>query len=184
MMRRSFAAVIVVASTLSGPVVADQRDPRLDSLFAQVQTTRDAEEAARLDRRIWAIWLESGDGETDRLLAEGNLAMSSREWPTALTAFGRVIERRPDFAEGWNKRATLFYLLDRYDEAARDVERTLALEPRHYGARSGMGLIELRRRHPAEALEWFDKALVVNPNLERIREMADELEIKVRGKPI
>jgi tetratricopeptide (TPR) repeat protein len=184
MMRRSLAAVIVVASILSGPLAADQRDPRLDSLFAQVQATRDAGEAARLDRMIWTIWLESGDGETDRLLAEGILAMSSREWPTALTALGRVIERRPDFAEGWNKRATLFYLLDRYDESARDVERTLTLEPRHYGALSGMGLIELQRQHPAEALEWFNKALAVNPNLEGIREMAEELEIKVKGKPI
>ena len=165
------------------PVWADQRDPRLDALFARVKATADEVEAARIDREIWAIWLKSGDDETDRILEQGTIAMASQAWPLALTAFDLVIERHPEFAEGWNKRATLYYLMERYPDSMRDVEKTLALEPRHYGALSGAGLIELQRRNPAEALAWFRKALAVNPHL-AIRDLTDQLETQVKGKPI
>ena len=175
------AALLCVAAE---PALADQRDPRLVDLFARVKATTDEAEAARIDREIWSIWLESGDAEIDRILHQGTLAMATQAWPVALTAFNLIVERRPDFAEGWNKRATLYYLMDRLDESVLDVEKTLALEPRHYGALSGMGLIEMQRERFPEALEWFRKALAVNPHLDGIRMMAEQLELKVKGKPI
>ena len=164
--------------------LADQRDPRLDALFARVKVTTDEHEAARIDREIWSIWLQSGDAETDRILEQGTVAMATQVWSFAETAFNLVVQRLPNFAEGWNKRATLFYLMDRYDESIRDCERTLALEPRHYGALSGMGLIEVARDRLPEALEWFQRALAVNPHLEGVRAIAQELEAKIKGRPI
>ena len=180
-----FAVIATVLALLSAnPAPADQRDPRLAGLFARLSAGIDADEAARIDREIWSIWLESGNEEIDRLMQQGTIAMTTQAWPAALEAFDLIIERRPDFAEGWNKRATLYYLLDRYEESIRDVERTLALEPRHYGAISGMGLIEVERERLPEALDWFGKALAVNPHLAGIRALAEQLETRVKGKPI
>ena len=182
---RFLAILAALPFLLAGlPTAADQRDPRLADLMAGLTATSDPAEAGRLDREIWSIWMVSGDPETDRMLEQGTMALSQQAWPVALSAFNLVIERRPDFAEGWNKRATLYYLMDRYDESARDVERTLALEPRHYGALSGMGLIELQRGRLPQAMEWFGKALAVNPHLDGIRSVHEQLELQLKGKPI
>lgn len=154
---------------------ADQNDPRLDGLFARLQTTVDEVEAAGIEARIARIWGETGDSDTDQLMRGGEEAVAQQNWPAAMAAFNTVLDQRPDLAEAWNMRAMILYAAARPDEAARDAERALALDPRHFGALSGRGLIELDRNDPAEALIWFRKALAVNPYMPELRALVDRM---------
>jgi tetratricopeptide (TPR) repeat protein len=93
----------------------------------------------------------------------------------AVETFSEVIARRPDFAEGWNKRATVYFMLGQYEKSRADCDEVMKRNPYHFGALSGYGLIHLNRREPEQALAWFEKALAVNPNLDAVRESADTL---------
>jgi tetratricopeptide (TPR) repeat protein len=127
------------------------------------------------ERGLWEIWSRSGDEEVDQLLQLGVGQMQAREGDAAVRTFTRVIERRPDFAEGWNKRATVYYLLGEYRKSLADCDEVMKRNPHHFGALSGYGMIYVQLDQPARALEYFERALGVNPNLEQVREAADGL---------
>jgi tetratricopeptide (TPR) repeat protein len=135
-----------------------------------VQALRDADPGVRglAERALWAVWSRSGDEETDRLLAEGIEQMSGREGAAAVDTFTRVIERRPEFAEGWNKRATVYYLIGEYEKSLADCDEVMRRNPHHYGALSGYGMIHLQLGDPARALDYFERALAINPNLPQV----------------
>jgi len=155
--------------------MAAQDDPRLNDLFAALKTAETMADVAGVEARIWHLWSLSNDAAVDRVLAGGVAAMNHRQFTAALTSFNMVIEMKPEFAEGWNKRATLYYLTGAYSRSIADVERTLALEPRHFGALSGLGLINMALDRPAEALAAFEAALAVHPFMPHARRMVKEL---------
>jgi tetratricopeptide (TPR) repeat protein len=144
---------------------------------ALVAALRDADPLVRglAERALWQVWSRSGDAATDRLFAEGLEQMSARQGEQAIETFTRVIERRPDFAEGWNKRATVYYLVGEYAKSLADCDEVVRRNPHHFGALSGYGMIYLKLDQPARALQYFERALAVNPNLEGVRETADTL---------
>ena len=146
------------------PASADQRDPRLPSLFEALQRA-DAVAGRQIDEKIWAIWSEIDDAESQLQLERGSVAMANRRYTEALAAFDALVRRSPEFAEGWNKRATLFWLTDELDRSVEDIRRTLTLEPKHFGALSGLGLIFMTIGKPQPALESFEAALAVHPFL-------------------
>lgn len=161
---------------LAMPVLADQRDPRLPALFDALQRA-DAVEALAIEAQIWAIWSDIDDAESQMQLERGSVAMANRQYGEAKAAFDRLVERSPELAEGWNRRATLFWLMDELDRSVEDIRRTLTLEPRHFGALSGMGLIFMVVGKPEAAARSFEAALAVHPtlagakiNLERLRQ--------------
>jgi len=150
----------------------------LDALFRSLREAPSAEAAGRVEARIWALWSQSGDARVDALLAEGIVDMQAGELEAAADVFTQVIAAKPDFAEGWNKRATVRYLMDELDRSVADIERTVALEPRHFGAISGMGLIFLERGDLVGALGAFEQVLAIHPrsrsarvHVQRIREL-------------
>jgi tetratricopeptide (TPR) repeat protein len=149
----------------------------MDDVPALVQALRDPDPAVRAlaDRALWRVWSRSGDEDTDRLLALGVEQMELREGAAAVETFTRVIARRPDFAEGWNKRATVYFLLGEYDRSRADCDEVLKRNPYHYGALSGYGMIHLQLDEPALALYWFERALAVNPNLHQVEETVEIL---------
>ena len=166
-MRAGFAAVVVAAPlalAAFGAVDADQTDARLDDLFQVLQTTADPRAAVAAEQAIWRIWLDSGRVDIDALMDEGILAITDQRLDEAITIFSRITERAPGFAEGWNKRATAYYLNENYLASVEDIRRTLALEPRHFGAISGMGLIFLSRGDDAGALDAFEAVLAIHPH--------------------
>jgi tetratricopeptide (TPR) repeat protein len=138
---------------------------------------RDADPLVRslAERALWQVWSRSGDGETDRLFTMGLAQMSDRQGEAAVETFTRVVQRQPDFAEGWNKRATIYYLLGEYEKSLADCDEVMKRNPYHFGALSGYGMIYLKLRDPERALEFFEKALRVNPNLDSVRETVDAL---------
>ena len=185
-MRLVIAALAVLGFALAFAPAASARqdDPRLDALFARLTAAANFSEARPIEREIWAIWIEAGDETLDRKMDFGIAAMQHGQFGPALESFNAIIAADPGFAEGWNKRATLYFYMGRYDESIGDVERTLALEPRHFGALSGMGLISTALDNEASALAWFERALQVNPHMPAIELQADLLREKLKGDPI
>jgi tetratricopeptide (TPR) repeat protein len=129
----------------------------------------DPARAARAAAALWQMWHQSGRPALDALLLEGIDAMQRQRLPDAETLFTRLIETAPDFAEGWNKRATVRYLAKRYAASIADCRETLARNPNHFGALSGQGLCHLALGEHREAAALFRRALAVHPHLDGAR---------------
>lgn len=175
-------AVSLIGATLD--TAADQQDARLVDLFVALSEAPDAESAITIETAIWQIWLDGGDSTLNRIMAEGVEAMNARRFHDAVERFTALIRKSPGYAEAWNKRATVYYLMDRLEESVRDIESTLALEPRHFGAISGMGLIFLRRGDEEGALSAFEKVLEINPHARGARFYVERLRERLQGKRI
>ena len=117
------------------------------------------------EQALWTLWSRSGDAALDALMARGVGEMQAGEHAAAIASFGEVVKRKPDFAEGWNKRATVYYLAGEYDKSIADCAEVLKRNPRHFGALSGLGQIYTALERYEEALAWYRKALDVNPNM-------------------
>ena len=182
---RRWAAMVVlaIAGMLPGAVRSDQRDARLDPLFARLQSTPSDQEAQAIEQRIWLIWSEAGEPGLAALMREGAVALAQGRLGAALERFDRMVEQAPDFAEGWNKRATVHFLMGNYQASVGDIQRTLELEPRHFGALSGLGLIYDAIERPAAALRSFEAALAINPHLDSTKERIEQLRRELRGRP-
>ncbi len=175
------AALVAVLVLCSGHATAAQDDPRLNNLFEKLRTTNNPAEARIVELAIWQIWSRSGDPATDSLMELGVTAMESRDLAGALGLFDAITQRSPDFAEGWNKRATVLYMMGAPERAAEDVARVLSLEPRHFGALSGLGLIDMDLHRDGDAIAAFQQALKVNPNMPDAKAHLEEL-LKKRNK--
>ena len=164
--------------------MADQSDPRLDELFQELHDADDAEASVPIQGAIWALWTQSGSDTVDLLMERGLTAMQKREFDMALTMFNSIVEIKPDFAEGWNKRATLFYLMGRHEESLKDIDRVVKLEPRHFGALSGAGLVNMALKRPEDALKAFRRALDANPHMPSAQTRVKMLEQFIEGRKI
>ena len=178
-MKRRLAAIAMAALiglAWARPGAAGQDDPRLDALFAALQTEAPPSDLPRIERAIWAIWLETGDAALDAIMVRGMRAMGEGDHATALAAFDTLVETLPDFAEGWNKRATLYWLMGDFEASAADVDRTLALEPRHFGALSGLAMIRMAQDRPHDAREALRRMLEVHPHADSARRRLERIE--------
>lgn len=144
----------------------------------------DRDAAAPIEEAIWAIWSQSGNREVDALLAGGESLLAAGDAEGALAAFDQLVILAPSFSEGWNKRATALYVLGRYMDSESDIARVLKLEPRHFGALSGLGLCETRRDRLLEAVAAFRRALLVDPNLVGAPENIRNLQIEIAKRSI
>jgi tetratricopeptide (TPR) repeat protein len=183
-MTRWLLAATLAVALIAGPADAAQDDPRLDDLFARLAVTQDEAEAQVIESFIWTLWLEGHDDTLNDLMAQGARDMQVGDLDAAINRFGTLIELAPDFAEAWNKRATVYYMIGRYDEAIADCMQVLAREPRHFGALSGLGLIHQARGEDAEALAWYRRALEQNPHMPGIRQRVEVLSLEVEGEAI
>lgn len=126
------------------------------------------------ERGLWLLWSRSGNGDTDRVMARGMEQMEAGQLAEAIATFSEVIRRHPDFAEGWNKRATVHYLAGEYRKSLADCEQVLRRNPQHFGALSGYGQIYFRLEDYEKAIAWWRRALEVNPNMVGV-------EINIKG---
>jgi tetratricopeptide (TPR) repeat protein len=157
--------------------------PRMHELL------RDANGLVRdyAEQALWAIWSRSGDAAVDRLMARGVEAMQAGEHDAAIATFSEVVKRKPAFAEGWNKRATVYYLAGQYQNSIADCAEVLKRNPRHFGALSGLGQIYMQLERYDDALTWLRKALEVNPNMLGVEFNVKAIERRLaekRGKSI
>jgi tetratricopeptide (TPR) repeat protein len=157
---------------------------RLDELFGRLKSTQDEGEADTLVAEIWAEWLRSGTKEFDEKMEQAATLMDQGVLLLALPTFTYLVQSAPEWAEAWNKRATAYYLAGEHDLSLADIDRVLALEPRHFGALAGMGLIYMARGQHREALAAYRRALAVNPFLKERFMLIPKLERLVGEQPI
>ena len=179
-------AAVLIALLLGAPLnlMADQTDPRLDALFTRLQTTDDAGDASLATNLIWAIWHQSDDDRINKLMRRGLAQMSARDYPGAVETFGEIIGHEPRFAEAWNKRATVYYLMGDYRASVKDIDRTLELEPRHFGALSGLGLIMTALGNEEAAISAFEATLAVHPFAEGARQNLQALQARQKRRSL
>ena len=144
-------------------VKADQNDPRLNNLFKKLNKTENQQEISDIIKDIWDIWYEVDDPKVIEYFEKGIQAMRIRNYPLAVRFFNNLIEEDPNFAEAWNKRATVYFMMGDFDKSMQDIIKTLELEPRHFGALDGMGLIFIHQGQYQQAIDVYDKMLEIFP---------------------
>lgn len=133
-------------------------------------------------QNVWRVWSRSGDAETDQLLDTGIVEMEAGRYAAAIQTFSSVIERKPDFAEGWNKRATALFLAGDLRKSLADCDEVMKRNPQHFGALSGYGQIYLQLEDYQKSIEYFRRALEVNPNLTDLEIVIRAIEERQRDK--
>jgi len=134
------------------------------------------------EQALWSVWHRSGKPEVDARLHDGIMAMQRGAFEEAAAIFTEVIEMAPDFAEGYNKRATTYYLMQEYEKSIRDCDQTITLNSVHFGALSGAGLCYLGLRNLPKALDYFERAIAVNPNMQQIQSYVEEIKKFLRDQ--
>ncbi|MBL4819861.1 MAG: tetratricopeptide repeat protein [Gammaproteobacteria bacterium] len=166
-MRISTPLALLLTMALFLPLVsveADQNDVRLNGLFDALVQTDDTSMLSEVESRIWTIWHEHPNQNVQSLMVTGIEYMNRQYTAEAMVIFNKIIQQYPDYAEAWNKRATLHYLLGNLQASISDIDKTLALEPRHFGALSGLGLVYIQQENLPKAREAFENLLKVHPN--------------------
>jgi len=194
---------MVLAAALAGPIDCAQaqvpgaaepdRTPReakpdrgrsIDFLFEALKAAPDAETAKLIENRIWALWLASGSDTADLLMSRVKQAAEEKDVDLAIRLLDAIVELKPDYAEAWNRRATMHFTKKDYGRALADIAQALAREPRHFGALTGLGMILQEMGEDKRALEAFRRALEIDPHLQKIPEFVKALTDKVEGRAI
>jgi len=184
---RTIAMALVVAPAVilnAAAALADQSDPRLAKLFAQLKATKDGDTGSALTRSIWEIWFQSKNPAVRQLVSRGQAHLRARRFRIAAELFNHVVKIAPRYAEGWNRRATVRYLLGNHKGSLADIERTLKLEPRHFGALSGRGLVLLALEDAKLALQSFEAAIEIHPKLPGANLNAEALRRQIEKNEI
>jgi tetratricopeptide (TPR) repeat protein len=166
------------------PKVGADRTRGLDFLFGALKAAPDEASAKHVEARIWAIWMQTPSDTAALLMLRAKAAMEAQQTNVALKLLDSVIKLRPDYVEGWNRRATLYYLQNDYAHSLADIQQVLIREPRHFGALAGLGMIMQDIGDDKRALDAFRKALAINPHLEKVPELVKSLSEKVEGRDI
>lgn len=187
-MSRLILAVALSACLLASPASAQGEDapailtPReiselsLDQLFDELKSNATSPVGQRIEREIVRRFNRSGSATADLLLSWAANAMEKKDYPKALDLLDQIVILKPDFAEAWNRRATVYYMLDDYSASLSDIRTTLALEPRHFGALAGFGIILQALDRNDQAEEVYRRALEINPRLDNVRQSLERLE--------
>lgn len=171
-------------TTPASPAVSSQSASTLDSLFAELKRERDARQAKRISERIWAKWRDSGSATANLLMQWADKAVADNKNGLALDLLDQVVVLMPDYAEGWNRRATLNFSMDRHGKSMSDISRVLRLEPRHFGAISGMAAILAASGHDELELRAWEQVLEIYPANRQAQTRLGELADKLAGSRI
>lgn len=166
------------------PKVPGDRGRGLDFLFGALKVAPDAASAKHVEGRIWALWTATPSDSTILLMTRAKTAVEKKQIDVAIRLLDKVVRLKPDYVEGWNRRATLHFLQNDYSKSLADIREVLLREPRHFGALTGLGMIMQEVGDERRALDALRKALEINPHLERLPDMVKTLTEKVEGRPI
>ena len=158
----------------------DTREVALDRLFASLHKASDEQAAKAVEQKIWELWSRFDSPTAEVLLGQAVVAMDASENAASLEILDRIVAAYPTYAEAWNKRATLQFMLGNYEASLRDIDKVLDLEPRHFGALAGRGMIYQRQEKWTEALDAYREALSMNPNMMGIKAAIQELSKRER----
>jgi tetratricopeptide (TPR) repeat protein len=205
-----FALAVLIASLSAGPLAAQQPPPDakssqpkklpdapeklprvpadrvrgLDFLFGALKAAPDEASAKHVEGRIWAQWTATKSDTTSVLMTRARSAIEKKQPDVAIKLLDAVVKLKPDYVEGWNRRAMMHYMQNDYEKSLLDIREVLAREPRHFGALAGLGMIMQEFGDEKRALEAFRKAVEINPYLEKVPDLVKSLTEKVEGRPI
>ncbi|MGB6539934.1 MAG: tetratricopeptide repeat protein [Xanthobacteraceae bacterium] len=161
-----------------------ERVYNLNTLFDALKVAPDAQSAKAIEERIWAVWVVSGSDTCNLLMGRARAAADEKDYDLAIKLLNAVVELKPDYIEGWNRRATIYYLKKDYAHSIADIREVLSREPRHFGALSGLGLILQEIGDDKHALEAYRRVLAIDPRQEHVAETVKSLSEKVEGRDI
>ena len=181
--------ILVISLLLFSNVNAEERSNKLDKLFIQLKSIKDLPTAQIVEKKIWEIWLihPSDDRRGFRLtelLTQGSRLMNMGELSKAYKLFTTIIATEPDWSEAWNKRATVLYLMNRYQSSLDDIKITLALEPRHFGAISGQALNYIELKQYEKAIQSYKAAQKIYPLLDSAKKMIPKLQDLINDQAV
>jgi tetratricopeptide (TPR) repeat protein len=165
-------------------VPAETRESRLEDLFLQLKRERNEKAAQRLAGQIWDEWFKSGSASIDLMMQWAQNAIEEQRYDVALDFLDEVITLSPRYAEGWNRRATLHFLMSNYGKSMSDIDHTLALEPRHFGALSGMAQILRNTGKKESALKAWQRVLEIYPMMRNAQNEVATLSEELAGEGI
>lgn len=185
-------SVIVLPAAISpawaddpvAPKVATTKQARLDQLFVDLRRERNEKAAERIAGRIWSEWFQSGSASIDLMMQWSQKAMENQKYDVALDFLDQVVTLQPAYAEGWNRRATVHFMMKNYGKSMSDIDRTLQLEPRHFGALSGLAQIMAETGHKQSALEAWQKVLAIYPMMRGAQDQVGALSEELAGEGI
>lgn len=182
-----FSATVARAddpSAATTPPVAVAKEARLDQLFADLKRERNEKAAERIAGRIWGEWFQSGSASIDLMMQWSQKAMDDQKFDVALDFLDQVVTLQPKYAEGWNRRATVHYMMRNFGKSMSDIDQTLQLEPRHFGALSGLAQIMAATGHKQSALEAWQKVLAIYPMMRSAQDQVATLSEELAGEGI
>lgn len=185
--RRLGAAVIIILM-LGGLARAEQHDSNthavLDGLFTDLARTESLDAAQPIIQKIWNLWVtDTDDNASILMMRNGIIYMENFDLINAESTFTRIIKRDEGFAEAWNKRATIRFMMGNFDGSERDIAEVLKREPRHFGALSGLAMIKIERGDLLTALAIYEQILLINPHSSDARMLIPKLQKQLRGDP-
>ncbi|MBZ9988680.1 hypothetical protein LB572_16400 [Mesorhizobium sp. BH1-1-5] len=166
------------------PPAAPTKQGRLDQLFTELKRERNEKAAERIAGRIWNEWNQSGSASIDLMMQWAQKATADQKFDVALDFLDQVVTLQPDYAEGWNRRATVHFMMKNYGKSMADIDRTLQLEPRHFGALSGLAQIMAETGHKQSALEAWQKVLAIYPMMRSAQNQVSTLSEELAGEGI
>ena len=172
------------ARAAAPPAAAAPAPTTLESLFQRLRTAKDPNEGRAIAKQIEQRWLRSPSDTANLLMARVNQAMTANARETGIELIDYILLLQPQWAEAYNKRATILFLMDDYDGALRDIHATLRHEPRHFGALAGLGMIMQRMGRNKTAYAAFRKALEIYPQLHEVQEAMNRLKTEVEGQDL
>ncbi len=152
-------------------------------LLDQLKSAKSVEEAMALEAKVWEAWMASGDAKIDGMVAQSVALMRMQMYDESLAILDGVVAKAPDYAEGWNRRATLLYMMQEYGRSLADIQKVLTLEPRHFGAISGLGLISMVKGDKSAARDAYRKVLEIDPLNPSAKASVEQLDKELQGNP-
>ncbi len=186
---KNFILILILGSFIFNNAYADNKREELDKLFIQLKNADNLSSALVTENKIEKIWSvhPSDDRRGFRLtelLNQGSVLISSREFKKAYDLFTQIIATEPNWAEAWNKRATVLYLMNKHQSSLDDIKITLTLEPRHFGALSGQALNYIELKQYEKAIQSYKTAQKIYPLLDSAKKMIPELEELINDQTI
>ena len=181
-MKKILSVIILFLFTSS--VSANDRDIELDKLFLELKKNIPSL-SSRIAQQIWTLWsTHPSDQKLTSLLDEGSRLVQDRQLKRAINVFSEAIELDPSWAEAWNKRATVLYLMGKYEQSQADIDKVLMIEKRHFGALTGQGLVQTALKNYQKAIDSYIEAHKVHPFMKSPMIMMEKLQIELQKQSI
>ncbi len=178
-----YILIIFIFSNLS--YANENYKMQINKLFDQLKNTTDYDLSKKIESEIWSLWItHPSEKSLTTLLSNGSLYMSQNKLETAYDTFTKTIELDPKWAEAWNKRATVLYLMGKYELSQADINKVLELEKRHFGALSGQGLVQTALKNYQKAINSYIEAHKIHPNMKSPLIMIEKLQLQIQKESI